>query len=110
MSQILLYILFFVVGLIAGGFYFTHLWKSVNAYKSDKSKIIFSSFIRFPVPLVAVFVAGFFAGIGGILAVIFGFSVFQFIYLIKKGSQLKKDIEEYANSLENQEQENSKNG
>ncbi|HIE59487.1 MAG TPA: ATP synthase subunit I, partial [Hydrogenothermaceae bacterium] len=48
MSDTLFYILFFFVGLIAGGFYFTHLWKSVNAYKSDKGKIIFSSFIRFP--------------------------------------------------------------
>lgn len=96
----LLYILFFLVGLVAGGFYFTHLWKSINAYKSDKGKIIFSSFIRFPVPLIAVFVAGLFAGIGGILSVIFGFTVFQFIYLVKKGSQLKKEIEEYAKSQE----------
>jgi len=106
MSDILLYTLFFIIGLIAGGFYFTHLWKSVSAYKSDKTKIIFSSFIRFPVPLIAVFVAGFLAGIGGILSVIFGFTVFQFVYLIKKGSQLKKEIEEYAKSLESQENNN----
>lgn len=105
MSDILFYILFFFVGLAAGGFYFTHLWKSINTYKSNKGRIIFSSFIRFPIPLLAVFVAGLFAGIGGILSVIFGFTVFQFIYLVKKGSQLKKEIEEYAKS-----QESNKNG
>ncbi len=103
MSQILLYVLFFFVGIITSWFYFSHLWKSISENKTDKGKIIFSSFIRFPVPIIAAILAGYFSGIMGIIVFIFGFSVFQFIYLIKKGSQLKKDLEDYVKQQENQQ-------
>ena len=103
MSDILLYVLFFFVGILTGWFYFSHLWNSINQNQTDKGKIIFSSFIRFPVPILAAILAGYFAGIIGIIVFIFGFSVFQFIYLIKKGSQLKRDLEEYAKQQENQQ-------
>ena len=98
--KLLLYIVFFFVGIGAGVIYFNNLWKSINAYKSDKSKIIFSSFLRFPIPIIAAIIAGLFSGIGGIIAVILGFSFAQFYYLIKRGSQLKQDLEEYAKQLE----------
>ncbi|RMD45634.1 MAG: ATP synthase subunit I [Aquificota bacterium] len=102
----LYYILFFIIGIGAGAFYFQNLWKSISQHKTDKGKLIFSSFLRFPVPIIAAILGGFFAGVGGIIAVIAGFSVFQIYYLIKKGSQLKKDLEEYAKQLE----EENKNG
>ncbi|EDP74420.1 hypothetical protein HG1285_12157 [Hydrogenivirga sp. 128-5-R1-1] len=101
-----LYLTFFLLGIGVGIIYFNNLWKSVNAYKSDKSKIIFSSFLRFPLPIIAAIIAGLFSGIAGIIAVILGFSIAQVYYLVKRGSQLKQDLEEYAKQLE----EENKNG
>jgi len=103
---LVLYIIFFSLGVLSGAFYFKNLWKSVSQHKTDEGKLIFSSFLRFPVPIIAAILGGFFVGVGGIIAVIVGFSVFQIYYLIKKGSQLKKDLEEYAKQLE----EENKNG
>jgi hypothetical protein len=109
LGKYLLYILFFFVGVGAGIFYFNNLWKSVNAYKTDKTKIIFSSFLRFPIPIIAAILAGFFSGIGGIIATILGFSFAQFYFLIKRGAQLKQDLEEYAKQLEEENKNNEHN-
>ncbi|RMA97061.1 ATP synthase subunit I [Hydrogenothermus marinus] len=105
MEKILIYGFLFILGLLAGFFYFTNLWKSVNQHKENKSKLIFSSFLRFPIPIIAAIIGGFLAGVVGIIIVIFGFSVFQIFYLVKKGSQLKKDLEEYAKTLEEENKE-----
>ncbi len=109
MKHVFLSLLFFIIGIGVGIYYFNNLWKSVNTYKTQKAKIIFSSFLRFPIPIIAAIFAGFFAGIWGIIAMIIGFSFAQFYFLISKGSQLKKDIEEYAKQLE-EENKKENNG
>jgi len=106
MAYLLIYIFLVFLGALSGAFYFRNLWRSVSEHKTNKGRLIFSSFLRFPVPLVSAIIGGFLAGVGGIIAVIAGFSIFQVIYLIKKGSQLKQDLEEYAKQLK----EENKNG
>ncbi len=99
--KVILYFPLFIIGLIAGFFYFSHLWKSVNIFGTEKSKIMMSMIIRLPIPIVAVLLGAFLAGIGGIVSVLVGFTLFQIVFLVKMGIRLKKEVEEEAENLEN---------
>jgi flagellar biosynthesis component FlhA len=74
--------------------------KSLNIENVSKGQLIKSMLIRLPIPVVAFFLAGFVAGVGGILSLFAGFLVFQIYYLIKIGSKLKEEIEKEAEELE----------
>ncbi len=100
--KVILYFPLFIVGLIAGFFYFSHLWKSVNIFGTEKSKIMMSMIIRLPIPIIAVLSGAFLAGVGGIVSVLVGFTLFQIVFLVKMGIKLKKEVEEEAKNLENQ--------
>jgi len=102
--EILFYFPLFILGVIAGFFYFTHLLKSVNAFGTDKGRVMRSMLIRLPIPIVAVLV-GSLAGIGGIISVLLGFTAFQIYFLVKVGSQLKKEVEEEAEKFSQENKE-----
>ncbi|WP_457626329.1 N-ATPase subunit AtpR [Persephonella sp.] len=91
----LFYFPLFILGVIAGFFYFTHLFKSVNAFGTDKGKVMRSMLIRLPIPIAAALI-GSLAGVGGIISVLIGFTVFQIYFLVKVGTRLKKEVEEEA--------------
>ncbi len=101
--KVLWYFPLFLLGLGAGFFYFSHLWKSVNIFGPNKGKIIKSMIVRLPVPIIAVLFSAYVAGVGGIISVLVGFTVFQIVFLTKMGIKLKKEVEEEAKKLENQE-------
>ncbi len=103
--EVLLYFPLFILGLIAGFFYFSHLWKSINIFGTEKNKILMSMLIRLPIPIAAVLVAAFIAGVGGIISVLVGFTVFQIVFLVKMGIKLKKEVEAEAVKEENQHHE-----
>jgi fatty acid desaturase len=103
--KVLLYFPLFILGLIAGFFYFSHLWKSINIFGTEKNKILMSMLIRLPIPIAAVLVAAFIAGVGGIISVLVGFTVFQIVFLVKMGIKLKKEVEAEALKEENQHRE-----
>ena len=97
--KVLLYFPLFILGIVAGFFYFSHMWKSINIYGAEKNKIMKSMLIRLPIPIVAVLV-GSVAGIGGIISVLVGFTVFQLFFLVKTGIKLKQEVEEEAKKAE----------
>ncbi len=105
--KVLFYFPLFVLGIIAGFFYFTHLFKSVSSFGTDKGKVLRSMMIRLPIPVVAVLL-GSLAGIGGIISVLVGFTVFQIYFLVKVGTQLKKEVEEEAERLSQEENTENK--
>ena len=102
--EVLFYFPLFILGIVASFFYFTHLFKSISNFGTDKGKILRSMIIRLPIPIVAVLI-GSLAGIGGIISVMVGFTVFQIYFLVKVGTKLKKEVEEEAEKL-SQEQDN----
>ncbi|ACO04647.1 MAG TPA: ATP synthase subunit I [Persephonella sp.] len=99
--KILLYFPLFILGIVAGFFYFSHMWKSINIYGAEKNKILKSMLIRLPIPIVAVLI-GSIAGIGGIISVLVGFTTFQIYFLVKTGKRLKEEIEREAEESENE--------
>ncbi|NPA53419.1 MAG: ATP synthase subunit I [Aquificae bacterium] len=103
--KILLYFPLFILGVIAGFFYFSHLWKSINIYGTEKNKILLSMIIRLPIPVGAVLIGGFLAGIGGIISVLIGFTLFQVVFLVNIAKKLKKEVEAEALKEENSKSE-----
>ncbi len=99
LEKLVIYIPLFFLGFIAGFFYFYHMWKSLVEYGANRKRLMFSMFFRLPFPLVAVLL-GSLAGIGGIVSVLLGFTVFQTIFLIKRGIKLKREVEEEAKKYE----------
>ncbi len=99
----LLYFPLFLIGLAAGFFYFSHLWKSVNIFGPEKGKILKSMIVRLPVPIVAVLLSAYIAGVGGIISVLLGFTTFQIVFLTKMGLKLKKEVEEEAEKLSDEQ-------
>ena len=95
-KELLLYFPLFIIGMIAGFFYYAHMWKSIHNYGTSKHKLMCSMIFRLPFPLIAVAIGWYTAHFGGIIAVIVGFSVFQVFFLMKKGAQLRKEVEEEA--------------
>jgi len=102
--DVIFYFPLFLLGVLAGFLYFTHLFKSITAFGVDKGKVMRSMIIRLPIPIIATLLGGL-AGIGGIISVLAGFTVFQIYFLVKVGSQLKKEVEEEAEKLTQQEQQ-----
>ncbi len=100
--KVLFYFPLFILGLLAGFFYFTHLFKSVNMYGTEKGKVLRSMFLRLPIPIIAALI-GSVAGIGGIVSVLVGFTTFQIYFLVKVGTKLKKEVEEEAEKFAQQE-------
>ncbi len=94
-EKLIFYIPLFFLGVVAGFFYFYHMWKSIVNYGTQKSKLFSSMFVRLIFPIAAVLL-GSLAGIGGIISVLLGFTTFQLVFLIRKGTQLKKQVEEEA--------------
>lgn len=92
--MILLYIPLFILGFLAGLFYFWHMWKSIDSYGAQKVKILMSMVVRAPFPIGAALLGYVVAKFEGIVAVLLGFTTFQVIFLIKKGQNLKKEMEE----------------
>ncbi|NPA12967.1 MAG: ATP synthase subunit I [Aquificae bacterium] len=105
--EVLFYFPLFILGVVAGFFYFTHLYKSVSNFGADKGKVLKSMIIRLPIPIVAVLI-GSLAGIGGILSVLFGFTAFQIYFLVKVGTKLKREVEEEAERLAKLEENTQK--
>jgi len=101
MIKILVYLLLFFAGLGVGYVYFTNMIKNLDIENVSKGKLIKSMLFRLPIPVIAFFLAGFVAGVSGILSLFAGFSVFQIYYLIKVGGKLKEEIEKEAENLEN---------
>ncbi len=97
--KILLFFPMFLLGITAGFFYFTHMWKSINIYGAEKNKVLKSMLIRLPIPIIAV-LTGSLAGIGGIISVLVGFTTFQIFFLVKTGKKLKDEIEKEAGESE----------
>ncbi len=100
--KVLFYFPLFILGIIAGFFYFTHLFKSVNMYGTNKGKVLRSMFLRLPIPIIAALI-GSVAGVGGIVSVLLGFTAFQIYFLVKVGTKLKKEVEEEAEKIAQQE-------
>jgi len=105
---IIIYTGLFILGFIAGLIYFWHMWKSIGTYGANKSKILSSMIFRAPVVIAAALLGYVVAKFEGIIAVLIGFTTFQIIFLVKKGSQLKKELEEEALKEENLEKTDSK--
>lgn len=100
---ILIYIPLFILGFLSGVIYFWHMWKSIGTYGAEKSKVLMSMVIRLPFPIGAALIGYMFAKFGGIIAVLVGFTMFQIIFLVKKGQTLKKELEEELKREENNE-------
>jgi hypothetical protein len=100
MIKILIYLLLFGSGLAVGYVYFTNMIRNLDIENVSKGQLIKSMLFRLPIPVIAFFLAGFIAGVWGILALFAGFSVFQIYYLIKVGGRLKEEIEKEAQNLE----------
>lgn len=92
--MILLYIFLFVLGFISGVLYFWHMWKSIGTYGAQKNKILMSMIFRVPIPIGAALLGYIIGKFEGVIVVLIGFTVFQTIFLVKKGQQLKKQLEE----------------
>ena len=105
--SIIIYVGLFVLGFIAGFFYFYHMWKSIAAYGASKSKILSSMVFRAPIVIISALIGYFLAKFEGIIAVLVGFTAFQIIFLVKKAGQLKKELDDYIKE-ENLEKQNSK--
>ena len=103
MFKILLYIPLFFLGIGISYFYFTNMIKNLSTDSISKSQIFKGMILRLPVPVIGFFIAGFIAGIGGILSLFVGFTVFQIYFLAKTGSKLKMEIEKDNGNLENQD-------
>jgi hypothetical protein len=108
LMAIIIYTGLFILGFIAGLIYFWHMWKSISTYGANKSKILSSMIFRAPVVIAAALLGYMVAKFEGIIAVLIGFTTFQIIFLVKKGSQLKKELEEEALKEENLEKTDSK--
>ncbi|WP_456400873.1 ATP synthase subunit I [Persephonella sp.] len=93
--KVLFYFPLFLLGLISGFFYFSHMWKSINIYGTEKNKVLKSMLIRLPIPILSVLL-GSLAGVGGIISVLLGFTVYQIFFLVKTGKRLKEEIEKEA--------------
>jgi len=104
---IIIYTVLFILGFIAGLIYFWHMWRSIGIYGANKSKILSSMIFRAPVVIAAALLGYMIGKFEGIIAVLIGFTTFQIIFLVKKGSQLKKELEE-ALKEENLEKTDSK--
>ncbi len=105
--MILIYILLFFLGFIGGVFYFWHMWKSIGSYGADKSKILMSMIFRAPIPIAFALIGYLVGKFEGIISVLIGFTIFQIIFLVKKGSQLKRELEEEAKKEDNFEEKDS---
>ncbi|WP_245596369.1 ATP synthase subunit I [Sulfurihydrogenibium subterraneum] len=92
--MILIYIPLFILGFISGILYFWHMWKSIGTYGAAKNKILMSMVFRVPIPIGAALVSYLIGKFEGVIAVLIGFTAFQVIFLVKKGKQLKKQLEE----------------
>ncbi|NPA57815.1 MAG: ATP synthase subunit I [Aquificae bacterium] len=101
--KVVFYFPLFLLGMAVGFIYFTHLFKSINTFGTDKGKVLRSMLIRLPLPIIAVLL-GSLAGIGGIISVIAGFTVFQIYFLVKVGTQLKREVEEEAQRMAEEEE------
>lgn len=101
--MILLYIPLFILGFVAGLFYFWHMWKSIGSYGTQKSKVLMSMVVRLPLPVGAALAGYMVAKFEGIIAVLVGFTAFQIIFLVKKGQSLKREMEEELAKEENVE-------
>ena len=104
---VIVYFSLFILGFIAGFFYFYHMWKSIGTYGAKKSKILLIMIFRAPIVIISALIGYFLAKFEGIIVVLIGFTTFQIIFLIKKGSQLKKELDEYIKE-ENIEKQNFK--
>jgi hypothetical protein len=91
---ILIYIPLFILGFVSGVLYFWHMWKSIGTYGAAKNKILMSMVFRVPIPIGAALVGYLIGKFEGVIAVLLGFTTFQVIFLVKKGQQLKKQLEE----------------
>ncbi|MGB9766152.1 MAG: ATP synthase subunit I [Sulfurihydrogenibium sp.] len=89
-----LYPLLFILGFVSGVLYFWHMWKSVGTYGAEKNKILMSMVFRVPFPIGAALLGYIIGKFEGVIAVLLGFTTFQVIFLVKKGQQLKKQLEE----------------
>ena len=103
MFKILIYIPLFFLGVGISYFYFTNMVKNLSTESITKSQIIKGMILRLPVPVIGFFLAGFIAGIGGILSLFVGFTVFQIYFLVKAGSKLKLEIEKDNENLESKD-------
>lgn len=92
--MVLLYPFLFILGFLSGLVYFWHMWKSIGSYGTEKSKVLMSMVVRLPFPIVASFVGYLIGKFEGIIAVLVGFTIFQIIFLVKKGKALKRELEE----------------
>lgn len=92
--MILIYIPLLILGFLAGIVYFWHMWKSIDSYGAQKSKILMSMVFRLPIPIGAALLGYVVARFEGIIAVLVGFTAFQIIFLVKKGQALKREMEE----------------
>jgi len=98
-EKVFIYIPLFFLGVVAGFFYFYHMWKSLIEYGANRKRLLLSMLFRLPFPLIAVLI-GSLAGIGGIISVLLGFTAFQTIFLIRRGFKLKREVEEEAKRYE----------
>ncbi|WP_457622420.1 ATP synthase subunit I [Persephonella sp.] len=105
--KVLFFFPLFILGIVAGFFYFSHMWRSINIYGTEKNKILKSMIIRLPIPIIAVLI-GSFAGVGGIISVLLGFTTFQIYFLVKTGKKLKEEIEKEAEEYDKESKEDTK--
>ena len=104
-----IYIPLFIAGLVFAYFYFLHMIRSLQIEKVSTGKLIKSLFIRLPIPIIGLLIAGFFGKIWGILSFFAGFTVYQIYFLVKVGKNLKEEVEKEAEELENLEENKNTN-
>lgn len=105
----IIYIPLFIAGLIFAYFYFLHMLRSLQVEKVTTGKLIKSLFIRLPIPIIGLLIAGFLGKIWGILSFFAGFTVYQIYFLVKIGKRLKEEVEEEAKNLESVNENNNAN-
>ncbi|WP_297889931.1 ATP synthase subunit I [Sulfurihydrogenibium sp.] len=103
--MILVYILLFILGFLSGLMYFWHMWKSIGTYGAQKNKILMSMVFRVPIPIGAALIGYLVGKYEGVISVLIGFTVFQIVFLVKKGQQLKKQLEEEVEKENNPDKE-----
>jgi hypothetical protein len=81
------------------------MWKSIGTYGSEKNKILMSMIFRVPIPIGSALLGYMIGKFEGVIAVLIGFTTFQIIFLIKKGQQLKKQLEEEVEKEDNPDKE-----
>lgn len=104
-----IYIPLFIAGLVFAYFYFLHMIRSLQIEKVSTGKLIKSLFIRLPIPIIGLLIAGFLGKIWGILSFFAGFTVYQIYFLVKVGKNLKEEVEKEAEELENLEENKNTN-